>query len=57
MSCAYSSVVVGDFDVRSSLVCPAKAHAPLVVDPDAVLACPISTQSFEPMRRRNSKVG
>ena len=50
-------MVVGDFDLHSAPVCPDKAHAPLVVDSDTVLALPVSSQGFESVRRRYPKVG
>ena len=50
-------MIVSDFDIHSSLARPAKAYSPLVVDSDAVLACTVATQSFEPMGRGNSKIG
>ncbi len=50
-------MIVSDFDVHSSLIGPAKAHSPLVVDPDAILACPVATQGFQPVGRGNSKIG
>ena len=50
-------MVVGDFYFHSAPVSPDEAHASLVVDADAVLALPVSPQGFEPVGRRNPKVG
>src|SRR6266542_4437799 len=37
-------------------VLPAKTHAILLVDPNAVLPCPISAQPLEPVARRNAQL-
>jgi hypothetical protein len=39
----YLSVVINDFNIHWASVRPAEAHAPLVVDADAVLARPVTT--------------
>lgn len=46
------SVVIHDFDVLGSAGCPHKAHAPLPVDADAVLASAIVLEGFELVARR-----
>ena len=42
-----SSVVVHDFNVAGSVVCPAETDPPLGVDPDAVLPCAVAPQYLE----------
>lgn len=36
---------------------PTKADAPLVVDPYAVLPCPVTTECLQPVARDRSQVG
>jgi hypothetical protein len=48
------SVIVDDGDLVSVLVDPAKADAPLSVDPDAVLAAAVSFQEFQLVSRRKA---
>jgi hypothetical protein len=50
------SVVVSDLDVGRSGSSPPEADPPLVVDPDAVLTGPISTESLEPIPRRHPQI-
>lgn len=50
-------MIVGNLDFHGALLCPVKAHTPLVVDTDAVLAISVARQGFKPMGRRNPKVG
>jgi hypothetical protein len=40
-------MVIHDLDIVGILVNPFKAHAPLVVDPDAVLSSPLTTQGLQ----------
>jgi hypothetical protein len=42
-------MIVDDLNVISRAVTPNKADAPLVVDPDAVLALSVSFKGFEPI--------
>lgn len=49
-------MVVGYLDVRGTLSRPAKAHAPLVIDPDAVLPLTVATQSLKPVRWRQTEI-
>ena len=49
-------MVVGDFDLHRAVVGPVKAHAPLVVDANAVLILPVAAQGFEVMRRWQSQI-
>ncbi len=44
-----SLMVVDDFDILSASVLPNKAHPPLVIDADAVLARAVAPQKFEPI--------
>ena len=37
-------MIVGNLDFHGALLCPEKAHAPLVVDTDAVLAFSVTRQ-------------
>ncbi len=52
-----SSVEVRDFNLHCALVCREEAHAPLVVDADAMGADPVTTQRCEPVGGRQSEVG
>jgi hypothetical protein len=49
-------VVVHDLNIGRTVARPAEADAPLIVDPDRVLALPIPPQGFEPIGGRNPKV-
>jgi hypothetical protein len=49
-------VVIGDFDFVGILAFPAKAHAILVVDADAVLAGPVALKGFESVAGRNAQM-
>lgn len=49
-------MVVDDLDVVCIAVVPAEADAPLVVDPDTVLAFSIASKRFEAVPRRCSQV-
>jgi hypothetical protein len=42
-------VVINDFNGFRASVCPEKAQAVLVVDADAVLTCPITSQDLQPV--------
>jgi hypothetical protein len=44
-------VVVGDFYVVSVSAFPSKANPPLVIDANAELSVPISSQGFQTIRR------
>jgi hypothetical protein len=52
------SVVIDDFDVLCAVRAfrPFKANAPLLVDPDAVLALPVTRQGFEAVARKLRQV-
>ncbi len=50
-------VVVDDLDVESIGRAPDEADAPLIVDADAVLACTVALERFEPIAGRNAQVG
>jgi hypothetical protein len=49
---ARALVVVDNFDIGGSFLCPDKTDAPLVIDPDGVLATTITGQRFEPSTAR-----
>ena len=49
-------MVVRDLDVHSVPVQPSEADTPLIVDPNAHLACPIPFQGFEPIAGRIAQV-
>jgi hypothetical protein len=49
-------VVVHDLDVVSIAVLPPKANAPLIVDPDTVLAPSVARQLLQAIRRRNPEI-
>jgi hypothetical protein len=51
----FTSVVVDDFHVRRTIVGPTEADPELIVDPDAVLALPITSQGLQPIARRCSQ--
>src|SRR5690606_21376357 len=51
-----SSVIVDDLDVGGFHALPAKAHAELVVDADAVLALAVAAQCFKAIARRDAQV-
>src|SRR3990172_4863148 len=52
LAMASSLVVVRNFDLAGIAVSPFKADAPLVVDPNAVLALAVPSQPFEPVPRK-----
>ncbi len=49
-------MVVNDFHLLWSCVGPHEADPPLVVDPDTVLADPVTLERFEPATRRDAEV-
>lgn len=48
-------MVIGDLDVKDAAVFPTKAYPPLIVDPDAPLACMIAGKLFQPIAWRDAK--
>jgi len=44
-------MIVGDLDIERVAVEKAKAYAPLIIDPDRMLAGAIALQCFEPIRQ------
>jgi hypothetical protein len=50
-------MVVDDFDIARTFLCPPKADAPLVVDPDRMLPQTIAGQRFKPISRKRTQVG
>jgi hypothetical protein len=49
-------MMIRDLDVESIAVPPAETDPILVVDSHAVLSCPISFQSLQPIRGRRRKI-
>ena len=49
-------MVVDDLDIVRVALRPAKADAPLIVDPDAVLPRTVATQLLEPVTGRNPEI-
>jgi hypothetical protein len=49
-------MVIADFDIFGISILPAKANAPLVVDPDRVLTAPVTGKRFQPIARRDAQV-
>ncbi len=45
----------GSLDVKGAAVFPAETYPPLIVDPDAPLACAIPGKLFQPIARRHAK--
>ena len=50
-----TSVVVDDLHLRRTIVGPTEADPELVIDSEAVLTSPITSQRFQPIARRRSK--
>src|SRR5579871_4405871 len=50
------AVVLGDFDLLGMTFLLHKTDAVLIIDPDAALAFPISSQSFQAISRWNEQV-
>ena len=48
-------MIVDDLDLKGIAAVPAKADAPLVIDPNAVLACSLSRKPLEAIAGRHSK--
>ena len=49
-------MVVDELDVRRLSIRPTETDPPLIVDPDAVLACSAPLQLFESVPRRHTKI-
>jgi hypothetical protein len=49
-------VIVDNFDVFRTCVSPPKADTPLIVDPNAELACALALQGFQTIPRWYSKI-
>ena len=49
-------MVIGDFHRAGVSFFPDETESPLVIDTDAVLACPVSFQGFKAVSRRNAQV-
>jgi hypothetical protein len=51
-----SPVVIRDLDIVGITPSPPEADAPLLVDANAVLVCPVSTEAFQSVSRWNPEV-
>ena len=51
-----SSVVIHDFDLVWTILTPHETQAPLVIDADAVLSLPITTQTLQTVSRYRGQV-
>jgi hypothetical protein len=49
-------VVVYNFNVVRIAISPDEAQPPLIVDPDAVLPCPVADQCLQAVRRRLAEI-
>jgi hypothetical protein len=49
-------MIVGYFDIERVAISKAKAYAPLIVDPDRMLASAIALQCFEPIGWRQAQI-
>jgi hypothetical protein len=49
-------MIIGDFDIERIAVHEAKAHTPLIVDPDRMLASPVAFQQLKTVRWRHAQV-
>lgn len=49
------SVVIHNFHAVGTIVMPGKAHAPLIIDANAVLAFAVALQRLQQVARRNAK--
>ena len=49
-------MIIHDFDVFRSRLCPAEAQTKLIVDPDAILPRPIAFERFQSIARRYAQV-
>jgi len=52
---AHFSVVVDEFDIFGTSFGPRETDSPLIVDPDAVLPDPITSQRLQPVARRHAE--
>src|SRR6185369_13676601 len=50
-------VVVNDLDVLRALGSPVETEAPLIVDPNRILALAIASEDLQPVARDRSKIG
>ena len=49
-------MIVHDLDIVRDIVLPVETDSPLTIDPNAVLALAISSESLGTISRRNSKI-
>lgn len=50
-------MIVHNFDVVYVVLSPKETDSPLIIDPNAVLALTIATESLKTISRRNSEIG
>jgi hypothetical protein len=51
----FTLVIIDNFNCSWATVAPDKAHAELVVDANAVLACSVAFERFKPVTRRGTQ--
>ena len=49
-------MIIHNFHVQRILIVPAETHAPLVIDPDAVLAFPVGLQRLQMVPKRHPQI-
>jgi hypothetical protein len=49
-------VIIHDFYLVRVALAPNETNTPLIVDPNTMLACPVSAQAFQPIARRRSQI-
>lgn len=50
-------MIVYDFDLTGISTIPFENNSPLIIDPYRIKTLPISGQFFQPIGRRNAKIG
>jgi hypothetical protein len=50
-------VAIGDFNIFSASIGPAKADPKLIIDSDAVLSCAVPNKRLKPIARRRTEIG
>ena len=50
-------MVIDDLRVVGIALVPSKTDAPLIVDPNAVLACAVASQPLQAVARRDAEIG
>jgi len=49
-------MVVDNFNLKDMAIIPAETNPPLFIHSNAVLSFPITLETFEPVRRRNTEI-